>query len=91
MRKGKCKLQCLFFMLFLFVGFQLVSAQQISVNGIVTDPTGEPLIGVSVSVPGTAIGAITDIDGNFSLTADAKGSLRFSYVGYESRLVAIDG
>lgn len=91
MRKSKCKLQCLFFLLFLFVGCQLASAQQIHVKGTVTDPSGEPLIGVSVSVPGTAVGAITDLDGNFSLTADAKGSLRFSYVGYETRLVAIDG
>ena len=49
-----------------------MSAQQISIKGTVTDQSGEPLIGVSVTVPGTKIGAATDIDGNFGLTADAK-------------------
>lgn len=91
MRKSNCKFQCLFFLLFLFVGSQLMSAQQISIKGTVTDPSGEPLIGVSVTVPGTRIGAATDFDGNFTVEADAKGKLKFSYIGYETQEEAING
>ena len=91
MRKSNCKFQCLFFMLFMVVGCQLMSAQQISIKGTVTDPSGDPLIGVSVTVPGTRIGAATDIDGNFSLEADSKGKLKFSYIGYVTMEEAING
>ncbi len=91
MRKSKCKLQCLFFLLFVIFGCQLMSAQQISIKGTVTDQSGEPLIGVSVTVPGTKIGAATDIDGNFGLTADAKAKLKFSYIGYLTIEEAVDG
>ncbi len=91
MRKSKCKLQCLFFLLFVIFGCQLMSAQQISIKGTVTDQSGEPLIGVSVTVPGTKIGAATDIDGNFGLTADAKAKLKFSYNGYLTIEEAVDG
>ncbi len=91
MRKSNCKFQCLFFMLFMVVGCQLMSAQLISIKGTVTDPSGEPLIGVSVTVPGTRIGAATDIDGNFSLEADSKGKLKFSYIGYVTMEEAING
>ena len=45
----------------------LAFAQGKSVTGTVTDPTGEPLIGVSVQVKGAKQGAITDFDGNFKL------------------------
>ena len=68
-----------------------MSAQQISIKGTVTDQSGEPLIGVSVTVPGTKIGAATDIDGNFGLTADAKAKLKFSYIGYLTIEEAVDG
>lgn len=91
MRKSKCKLQCLFFLLFVIFGCQLMSAQQISIKGTVTDQSGEPLIGVSVTVPGTKIGAATDIDGNFGLTADANAKLKFSYIGYLTMEEAVDG
>ena len=48
-----------------------------------TDPTGEPLIGVSVQVKGAKQGAITDFDGNFKLANVPQGStLVFSYIGY---------
>ncbi len=83
MRKSKCKLQCLFFLLFVIFGCQLMSAQQISIKGTVTDQSGEPLIGVSVTVPGTKIGAATDID--------AKAKLKFSYIGYLTIEEAVDG
>lgn len=53
------------------------------VKGTVKDASGEPLIGVSVSVKGkSGIGTITDINGNFSIQCDANDTLVFSYIGY---------
>lgn len=91
MAKSNSKLQTLFAMLMFVSGIQLMSAQQINITGTVTDVTGDPLIGVSVTVPGTKTGAATDVEGNFSLQADSKGKLRFSYVGYETIEVPVNG
>lgn len=83
--------QSLFLLMLLIAGAQVAFAQQVSVRGTVTDPTGEPLIGVSVVVPGTKTGTATDISGKFSLETDAKGKLRFSYVGYKTVEEPING
>lgn len=91
MRKSNRKFQCLFFLLFMLIGCQLMSAQQISVKGTVTDQSGEPLIGVTVIVSGTANGTATDVDGNYSLNAPAQGSLQFSYVGCKTQSIQING
>lgn len=91
MAKSNSKLQTLFAMLMFVSGIQLMSAQQINITGTVTDVTGDPLIGVSVTVPGTKTRAATDVEGNFSLQADSKGKLRFSYVGYETIEVPVNG
>lgn len=91
MAKSNSKLKYLFLLLMLVTGTQILSAQQISVTGAVKDPIGEPLIGVTVTVPGTTIGTVTDIDGKFSIKADAKRKLRFSYIGYETMEETING
>ena len=57
-------------------------AQQITVNGVVQDTQGEPIIGANILVKGTANGTITDLDGNFQLIADADALLVISYIGY---------
>ena len=67
-------------------------AQGKSVTGQVTDPNGEPLIGVSVQVKGTKTGAITDFDGNFRLANVSEGStLVFSYIGYLTEEIRVGG
>ncbi len=73
----------------LLATFTLAKAQTIS--GVVTDQTGEPLIGVAVIVEGTTIGASTDIDGYYSLDVpDAKGkTLVFSFIGLRTDTVVI--
>lgn len=91
MAKRNSKFKFLFLSLIMTTGTQILSAQQISITGTVKDSTKEPLIGVSVHVPGTTNGAVTDIDGRFSIKADAKGKLRFSYIGYETMEEAING
>lgn len=91
MTKSNRTLQCLFFILMIACGSGIAIAQKIDVRGTVTDHTGDPLIGVSVTVAGTKTAAITDIDGNYSIIADAKGKLRFSYIGYDAIEEAIKG
>lgn len=58
-------------------------AQQVVVKGNVVDETGEPVIGASVKVVGGTIGAVTDIDGKFSINADKKSTIEVTYIGYE--------
>lgn len=67
----------------------VVFAQQKSIKGTVVDATGEPLIGVNVSVKGTTIGIITDIDGNYSLEVPTNATLVFSYIGYRTQELSV--
>lgn len=60
-----------------------VFAQTRTVSGIVTDESGEPIIGVSVLVKGTTNGSITDINGNFSISAAPGNVLLLKYLGYK--------
>ncbi len=66
-------------------------AQIMKISGTVTDSQGEPLIGASVFVVGTNKGASTDVDGRYSIEAKKDGKLRFSYVGYHTKTVKVDG
>ncbi|WP_308573260.1 TonB-dependent receptor [uncultured Parabacteroides sp.] len=63
----------------------VVFAQQKPIKGTVVDATGEPLIGVNVSVKGTTIGIITDIDGKYTLEVPTNATLVFSYIGYRTQ------
>ena len=63
---------------------------QSNVNGLVTDFSGEPLIGVSILVKGTSNGTVTDLDGKFSLSAEMGNMLQISYVGYISQEVKVE-
>ena len=61
---------------------------QITVNGLVKDATGEPVIGASVRVVGTQMGTVTDFDGNFTLEGVAEGAkLQITSVGYDPQEV----
>lgn len=64
---------------------------QRQISGKVTDAeSGEPLIGASVSVPGTTVGAITDYDGNYRITVpQGSKSLRIAYTGYTEKTVDV--
>lgn len=66
-------------------------AQQVPVTGTITDTAGEPLPGVTVIVSGTANGTASDLDGNYSIAAPAQGTLQFSYIGYKTQSVQING
>jgi TonB-linked SusC/RagA family outer membrane protein len=63
-----------------------------TVKGKITAENGDPLVGASVVVKGTTNGAITDLDGNYSLSVpDGKAILVVSFVGYDSKEVAVNG
>lgn len=68
-----------------------VFAQQITVQGIVKDQTGEPVIGAAVVQENTTNGTITDFDGKFVLTLPEDSKIRVSYVGYASQTIPVKG
>ncbi|WP_424050771.1 SusC/RagA family TonB-linked outer membrane protein [Prevotella melaninogenica] len=59
------------------------------VTGRVVDSAGEPLIGATIMVEGTKEGAVTDIDGNFTINTTSKAKLVISYVGYTTQTVLV--
>ena len=61
--------------------------QNQGIKGTVVDATGETLIGASVKVAGTTNGAVTDIDGNFTLNCKPGATLEVSYIGYKTMTV----
>ena len=65
----------------------MANAQKVKMSGVVTDPTGETVIGASVMVKGTKDGAVTDLDGNFQIDADPGATLVISYIGYKTQEV----
>ena len=62
----------------------------INIKGQVTDKSGEAIPGAAISVIGTTVGTITDIDGNFSLTAPEDGELMVSYIGFTTQRIQIN-
>lgn len=78
--------------LFLIVGTTSIFAQDRKISGVVKDNFGDPIIGVNVMVKGTAIGAATDLDGNYSLDVPANAkTLEVSYIGMKDIEVPITG
>jgi TonB-linked SusC/RagA family outer membrane protein len=61
-----------------------------TVKGTVVDELGEPIIGATVQVVGTTTGTITDIDGNYSIQAPEKSTLKVMFLGYISETVPCD-
>ncbi len=85
-------------------GMQILSANKIPTNtnfdlfnqseivtGVVSDDNGTPLPGASVVVKGTTTGTVTDFDGKYSIEVDSDGVLVFSYIGYKTVEVEVDG
>ena len=64
-------------------------AQNVTVKGTVTDATGEPVIGASVLVVNTTNGAVTDVDGTYSLVAPADATLEVACMGYASQRISV--
>ena len=68
------------------------SDEESGVSGLVTDESGSPLIGATVTVVGTKLGTVTDFEGHYSITLPKdKRQLRFSFVGYEQQTRRANG
>ncbi|MDE5988097.1 MAG: TonB-dependent receptor [Duncaniella sp.] len=82
----------LYILLLLAVTAFSVNAQTLSVSGTVIDTEGEPMIGANVIIKGTTTGVATDVDGKYSLkNVPANATLRFSYIGYQTKEIAVKG
>jgi TonB-linked SusC/RagA family outer membrane protein len=67
-----------------------VMQQGIVVTGVITDESGGSIPGVNISVKGTAVGVISDIDGKYSITIPERGSvLVFSFIGYVAQEISV--
>ena len=72
------------------VGFTAV-AQTMKATGVITDASGEPLIGATVMLKGTKRGVTTDVNGHFSIDAPNGSTLIVSYVGMVTREIKVGG
>lgn len=76
-------------LLFIVFLFSVAGFAQQEVNGIITDPSGIPISGVTITVPTTSIGTVTDFDGNFSIKAAIGENLKISYTGFTTQNIKI--
>ncbi len=68
-----------------------IQQQTITVSGVVMGSDGEPLMGVNVVEKGATNGTITDLDGKYTLNVGSNAVLQFSYIGYVSSDIAVNG
>ncbi|MEZ4983097.1 MAG: carboxypeptidase-like regulatory domain-containing protein, partial [Saprospiraceae bacterium] len=81
------KLSLMFFMVLFAMSFALA---QRTVVGMVTDDSGDALIGATVLVKGTSEGTVTDLDGKYSVTVPSgSNTLVFSYTGFETQEIEL--
>ena len=74
-----------FMTLLLVVLCTIIGAQAINVRGTVVDQVNEPVIGATVKVLGTTMGAVTDFDGNFEIANVPDGAtLKFTFMGMQA-------
>jgi iron complex outermembrane receptor protein len=69
----------------------LQQQQTITVSGNVQDTQGMPVPGANIVIQGTTTGTITDMDGNYSLDAPENGTLVFSFIGFNTQVIPVEG
>ena len=68
-----------------------VNQQNKIISGVVTDMSGEPIIGANVVIKGTTIGSITDVDGKFMLEVKNGDIIQLSFIGYLTQEIPYTG
>lgn len=82
----------LFMSLFMVIAMGQFAYAQQTITGTVSDAeTGSTLVGATVQIQGTTRGTITDVDGNYKLSASEGETLAFSFIGYEKQMVTLTG
>lgn len=89
--KTKAFLMTILSSMLMVLSLSAQTGSTINVKGTVVDAAGEPIIGTNILIKGTANGTVTDYDGNYSLSAPRDGSLEFSYIGYQTQTISING
>ncbi|MFW6246206.1 MAG: carboxypeptidase-like regulatory domain-containing protein, partial [Tangfeifania sp.] len=78
--------------IFLFIPATMLFAQeQVVVTGQVTDDTQQGLPGVTILEKGTQNGTVTDFEGNYSLEVSEEATLVFSFIGFVTQEIPVDG
>ena len=70
-------------------GIEVVDQAKVNIKGVVLDDEGYPVPGANIVIAGSTVGTITDVEGNFSITAEVGKTLSVSFVGYEKKDVLI--
>ena len=74
--------------LLLFVSTAMAQTQKFT-GKVVSEADGEPLVGATVKVVGSSAAAITDLDGNFSITANPNSQITVSYIGFNPKTISV--
>ena len=78
-------------LLIMLVPFVMHAQNTITVSGVVSDDTQQPVIGASVMIKGSTTGVPTDLDGNYSITVPDNAVLEFSSVGLKTVEIPVNG
>lgn len=70
---------------------QAAGGGKVSVSGKIVDRNGDPLPGAGVLVKGTTTGTVADLDGNYVIAVSPSQTLVFSFIGYATKEMAVDG
>ena len=85
-------LRCLLAIVLMNLFVLPIYAQKVPISGVVkADTDGSTLVGVTVRLKGTATGAITNVDGVYSLEAENGQTLVFSYIGFKTQEIDVKG
>ena len=76
---------------FILMPFVMYAQDMITVSGVVSDDTQQPVIGASVMIKGSTTGVPTDLDGNYSITVPDNAVLEFSSVGLKTVEIPVNG
>ena len=96
--RGMIKLVCVILMFHCFIIEETygitqeetaITQENVTINGVVRDSDGEPLPGATITVQGTTIGTVSDLEGRYSLSVPEGAVLRVSYIGYETQRINI--
>ncbi|SHM76899.1 iron complex outermembrane recepter protein [Cyclobacterium lianum] len=70
-------------------GLDTPESLNVEISGTVRDENGDPIPGATITILGTSVGTVTDLDGNYTLEVPEGATIVFSYIGYESRRIEI--
>jgi TonB-dependent starch-binding outer membrane protein SusC len=89
--KKECFTKNIFALLIFFMYCNFSMGQELTVTGTITEKPGSPLPGVTLQIKGTQKGTTSDLDGKYSIQAEPNSILVFSFVGYETQEVPVNG